>query len=825
MTRTALTILFFLFALSSFAQEENDSEGQITGRIIDSLSGKAVDYATIGLYTQIENKVVNGATSDSTGAFKITNVSDGTYKIVFEFIGYKKRERNNIVVSKKNSNVDLGEIKLSVNQTLLKEVTISSEKNIIENKIDKLIYNVDRDVTSQSGVAADVLKKVPQVFVDVDGNVELQGNSNIRFLINGRPSVLFGNNITDVLQAIPASQIQSIEIITSPGAKYDAEGTGGIINIILKKSIAQGINGNVSLSAGTRLENGSLNLNARKGKWGVNAFFSGNGQLTSKTINSMNRFSYDSESTSQLLQDGTSDFSRHGYQTGIGFDWDITGHDIFNASVGYDYFGNNNTGSASRQSILADTSGTPSTLDDIILTTNKFYEHSLDYEISYKRKFKKEDQELEIVYDASYGNDYSHYEETQKQISPEEISGSSRGNNPGIENESDIELNYTNPVTKDVLLETGGKTELTRIQSVSDVYLLDISSVNYDYSTDGSSSLDFRRTVYAGYLSASFKLSHALEVKAGARDEYTVATADFSDAGNIHFNPYNTIVPSIVVAHTFKKNQTLKLSYSRRIERPDYGDMNPFINAADPQNITTGNPALRPEIGDKIEFGYTKIFDKKGSINVTLFSRNNTDDIQSYTRFYPVYNIGDSTYTNVSIRTRENIGHENNYGLSIFTSFAPSEKINLRANINGFQRYIYSGISSVADVHGFNYRTNLNVAYQLNSSLLIELFGNFNSPRINAQGKNPSFTTYSFAFRKQLFHKNGSIAITATNFLGEYVNQKTELTGDNFTVSNTRQLPYRSFGINFTYKFGKLEFKKEKEPEDINLTNPPGNEK
>jgi ferric enterobactin receptor len=159
--------------------------------------------------------------------------------------------------------------------------------------------------------------------------------------------------------------------------------------------------------------------------------------------------------------------------------------------------------------------------------------------------------------------------------------------------------------------------------------------------------------------------------------------------------------------------------------------------------------------------------------------------------------------------------------LNIFAAFPIGEKINLRSNISFFERYIYSGISSVANVHGFNYRANMNVSYQVSSTFIMEVFGNFNSPKINAQGTKPAFTTYNFALRKQFYHKKASLALTATNFLSEYVDQKTNLTGDNFALTNLRQLPYRSFGINFTYKFGKLEFEEEKDNEDINLTKPP----
>src|SRR3982751_2382796 len=175
----------------------------------------------------------------------------------------------------------------------LQNVIVTGSTKLIDNRIDKLVFNAEKDITSQTGVATDVLKKVPQVSVDVDGNVELAGSSSIRFLINGKPSTAFGSSITDVLQSIPASQIKSIEVITNPGAKYDAQGLGGIINIILKKSTAQGINGNLSLSAGTRADNGSFNFNARKGTFGINAFFSGNARLTSKAPFSSDKLSAD----------------------------------------------------------------------------------------------------------------------------------------------------------------------------------------------------------------------------------------------------------------------------------------------------------------------------------------------------------------------------------------------------------------------------------------------------------------------------------------------------------------------------------------------------
>ena len=484
---------------------------------------------------------------------------------------------------------------------------------------------------------------------------------------------------------------------------------------------------------------------------------------------------------------------------------------------------NDNSGSANRESLLQDESGnTLSDINDLISSTNNFHHYSYNWDLRYKKKFNRKDQELEIVYNSSYASMYSYYEQTQKHLSPEEIYSSSYGNNPGTSKEINIEVNYTQPLGENASFETGGKIVLDNIDNTSDVYLQSPSSGIFDYNPSQSSSVYYSSDVYAAYISANFRLFNLLDLKPGIRDEYTSISADFSNAGKVNIQPYNTIIPSMVVSHTFKNHQNLKISYSHRLERPDYRDLNPFINASDPYNISTGNPGLIPETGDKLELSFSQTSKKGITINPVIFYRGNRHDIQPYTNYYPTFKIGDSIYNNVSVTTRENIGKEDNFGMNLFISVPVKEKLNFRSNISCFERYIVTGLSSGGNVHGFNYRVNLNTSYQLRSTLVLELFGNFNSPRINAQGKLPSFTTYNFAFRKQLFNKKGSIALTATNFFDKYVDQRTELTGSNFTISNLRQVPYRSFGINFTYRFGKMEFKKEREHEDPNLTNPPG---
>src|SRR4051812_39971505 len=284
-----LFIINFIFLTAATAQNNNT----VTGSIADSISKKPVEYATITLTNAATNKVVNGSTTDSLGYFKITGVDTGLYIISFESIGYTKKILNYFHVSESHIPQTVGIVILQKSNNTLKDVVVTAQTKLVETKIDKIVYNTENDITSQGGVATDVLKKVPQVSVDADGNVELAGNSGIRFLIDGKPSTAFGSNIADVLQSIPSSQIKSIEVITNPGAKYDAQGMGGIINIILKKSKVQGVNGNVSASVGTRLENGSFNITMRKNNFGLNAFISGNGRLPAKTPSSSVRITTD----------------------------------------------------------------------------------------------------------------------------------------------------------------------------------------------------------------------------------------------------------------------------------------------------------------------------------------------------------------------------------------------------------------------------------------------------------------------------------------------------------------------------------------------------
>jgi len=811
--------LLFLITVNAQSIPQSKTATTISGKVFDKSTNGPLEYATITLISKATGKVITGTIADVKGAFGISNIPFDTYQVNIEFIGYEKTTLDNIILSSDKHSVMLETVFLSSSMHNLQSVTIVGDKPVIENKIDKIVYNVANDITSQGGAAIDVLKKVPQVTVDVDGNVELQGNSNIRFLINGKPSSVFGNSLADALASIPASQIKSVEAITNPGAKYDSQGTGGIINIILFDNKMQGVNGNINLSAGSRLENGSMNLNIRHNNFGVNAFFSGNAALKSQLPYSQNRYATDTtaKTITNLLQTSRTDFIRNGFRSGAGFDWNITKNDIITGSLGYNQFTNRNQGLTNQEELITDFSSNPqSDIFSLRNSDSRFKISSFDYSLDYKKKFKKEGQELDLAYNASNGKPYSRYIQSQLYAGQEIPFSGSSSINPGTDNEINLSIDYAHPVTKNLIIETGAKMVDQNLKSIADVSTFNPSSDQFESDAFQSYRLNYKMKVYAGYLSTSFKLFNWLGVKSGARYEYTNVSID---SPNTTIPAYGTFVPSVVLSHDFSKNQSLKLAYGKRIERPEYRELNPFINLSDPYNISTGNTLLKPEIGNNFELGYSYTFKKGGNLYVSLIERINTQDIKQVTTFYPAFLIGDSTYTNVSVTNRQNIGEEYNTGISASGSYPVTTKLNLRGNLMVTHRYTISSIGIGDQSAGVRVRFNMNATYQLNKNLVFELFGFYSSPVQNIQGKTPQFFMYNFALRKLFWDKKASIGFTATNPFNKYVRQLSTISTDNYISTSIRQVPLRSFGISFMYKFGKLEFSKNKEEDNNNFMN------
>jgi len=809
-------VLFLLLigTLSVKAQNNNtNNTGKITGKVTDSVTKMPVDYATVSIFKQGSKSPFNGTVTDPKGNFKIDGIPDGDFYVTIAFLGYNGKTVVHVTVGNGSKTASLGNVLLDPVQNQLKEVSITAHAATVENKIDKLVYNPANDLTTQGGVALDVLQKVPMVTVDINGNVELMGNSNIQFLINGKPSTIFGSSITDALQAIPASQIKNIEVITNPGAKYQASGTGGIINIILKDNNVQGVNGSVNLNAGTRLENGSFNINAKKGKVGISAFFSGNGNLASATPSSGTRTSHSGnpDTVTNLNQNGISNFTRSGYRSGLNFTWDISPKDALTASFNFNHFGNKSNGFVDYdQSTFSPVSSLLADTTSINHNSSRFSVNANEYGLNYKKTFSKEDQELDINFQYSNETNTNNYSQEQDYTNVIHPAIGSVGNNPGTEKQTEITVDYTQPVTKGFTIETGGRID---IDNISNTVVTDTLGAGgaYSFNPKQSYGFNYSQKVYALYLSTTFSLFNKFfDGKAGLREEYTTSTTDYP---NTTIPSYGILAPSFVLSHKLDKTETIKVSYSYRLERPEYRSLNPFYNISDPHNITTGDPNLKPELGHNFELGYNKSFDKGANVYVAAFYRYNTDDIQQFSYLDSALTIGGTTYRNVLLTKSYNLGREATEGINLYGSL-PVGKLTFRSNMFFADRI--SSTPGLPQTSGFMYRINLNTSYEFAKDLAAEFFINYRSSQKGIQGTNPAFYFYNFAVRKQFMNKKMSVGLTAANFLHQYINVQSTTFGPNFDSSSLRQIPLRSFGVSLMYKFGKLEFKKEKEPQDNN---------
>ena len=787
----------------------------ISGSVGDSLSGIPLEKAGVSLKGTKNFTVL----TDARGSFSVSHVPAGTYTLTIVYVGYTAFRRTGLVVA--GADLDLGRLTLSPRTTVLEQAVVSASRPLVETKVDRIVYNVDRDITSQGGVATDVLRKVPQVSVDASGNVELLGNPSILFLINGKKSTIFGNSIVDALQSIPASQIQSIEVISSPGAKYDATGTGGVINIILKKSKTEGFSGSVNATAGTRQESGSVNLAYKKNNVTVSGYFSGSDQLHVSTQTTNVRNSYDTASgTSYFLQEkGPSDFNRYGYRTGLNLDWDATPRDNLSFSFAFNQFGNSTNGLFNEVSNATDVNGNPLyNILDLRSAKNTIRNNTADLGFDYTKKFRRDKEQLTLSLLYSASQDNTSYLQSQRYVASDSLFSGSSGNNPGRDKLTSVNLDFAYPISKDILFETGGHVEIESLVSDAPVYTFDPAVYAYVFDDIQSYDATFRRQVYAGYVSGTLKAFRWLDVIAGLREEYTINKAFYSNSGHVRIPDYNNLGPALTLSHAFADNQVLKFSYAYRLERPEYRDLNPFLNLADPQNITTGNPNIRPEVGHDFQLGYNVGFDKNNSVNTILLFTHNNPDIKSYTTFYPTFQVGDSTYDNVNVTRRDNIASEDRWGLVLGGSFMPFGHFTLRPGVQLYERITTSLYSIPQRITGFEYRWSINANYQFQHGLVVEGFGNYRSG-IRFQGRTADFLTYTFALRQQLWGGKGSIGLVAVNAFANDLRQHSVVEGVGFHTDNVLEIPYRSFGINLLYKFGGFKIKA-KENENF-LAKPP----
>ncbi len=536
-------------------------------------------------------------------------------------------------------------------------------------------------------------------------------------------------------------------------------------------------------------------------------------------VSNSQRTSYNAtrDTITNLLQNGSTGFKRDGYQTGVSLNWDITKKDQLTAEISYHRSSNLNNGLTSQDQTINKQTGT--LLSELLSTRNSnssSHNHSVDMGLEYKKTFKKEGQELSVQFISSQDTNNSDVFQQQDYLTAGKASSSATSStNPGKEGELSVQVDYAHPITDEITIETGVKSGIESINSNS---VTDTLQANGNYVVDPNQiqGINFHRYVTAGYFSLAGSIFNGFfDGKAGLRFERTISNGANS---SITIASYNTFAPSYVLQHKFDKSQSVKFTYSFRIERPDYNEVNPFYNVSDPHNISTGNPTLRPELGHNYEIGYSKNFKKGGNIYIAAVYRYNTDDIQGFSTYYTNLVINGKSYPNTTLSQRTNIGSQTQTGINFFGSVPITGALNLRSNIQAGERS--NSNPGIPTVSAFAYRVNLNATYEFTSTLVAEVFGNYNSKQTNIQSTRPAFGTYNIAMRKLFMNKMASIGLTAANPFNQYVNQTSTTYASNFNQTSLRQVPFRSFGITLSYKFGKLEFKKDKEDQPVQQTLP-----
>ncbi|MDB5119456.1 MAG: TonB-dependent receptor plug [Sphingobacteriales bacterium] len=804
-----LLLFAFIFNIATaFAQIPGGGApsitGKISGTIIDSITKNPVDYATIAVSRSGSAKSTNGSLTDEKGSFKVVNIVPGSYRVTIAFLGYQTKVIDPVKTTPEKPDINLGKIILSPNQKTLNEVVVTGQAAVIENKVDKIVYNAERDVTVSGGNATDVLRKVPLLSVDIDGNVALRGSQNVKVLINGKPSGSMASNMADALKMIPADQIKNVEVITSPSAKYDAEGTSGIINIITKKKNVEGVSGSISGGVGTRQNNGNANVNIKKGRLGLTGNIGGNGSWPQTSNISFSQFNPANQPISN--QKSSSRTSRLGFRGSVGVDYDINSYNSINSTLSFNRFGNTVAGDVFTNRFFNNVASTVNST-----TSREFKVPGIDWSTDYTKKFKKEGEELSFAAQLSYGKTFQDYTTVYTSgPNPNEI-----GDNNAKNQEITLQADYIYPFKK-ITLEAGAKTIIRDI--TSDTRVDTAENDVYSLNTFRSNLFDYSQNVVAGYSTLGFTLAKKYNFKVGGRTEYTKISGS-STSANPFDNDYFTIVPSATISRTFKNSQTLKISYNKRISRPSMFFLNPFRNASDPLNQSEGNPKLSPEVSNNIEFGYST-FVKTTVINASIFYRHTNNLIESFvTKGKDL-----QTDSTVNIQTFRNIGSNNSLGMSLFGSVNPIPKLTLRGNLN-LSTYDVNVLSANAlGVIGTGktfllYNAFLSGSMTFKYGIIAETFAILNSPRRTSQGESASFNMWNIGFKKQILKKKGSIGLNIIDPFNERKNFRSNLTTPDYTQASNFSVPFRSVGVNFSWQFGKMNFNPQQQRKKRGVSN------
>lgn len=775
----------------------------IKGTVIDSALNKPMGFVTVALQDATTKTPVKSNLSKDDGSFELKAPQGKNYQLALVFIGYKSKT---IIIHDTAAEINLGKILLTPSVNQLKEVAISAARPIMKQEVDRLTYDVQADPESKALDGLDMIRKVPLLSVDGTDNILLKGSSNYKILINGKESALMAKSPSDVLKSMPANNIQRIEVITTPPAKYDAEGLVGIINIVTKKNAIQGYTGTFNSRFNSVYGLGAnLNLSAKQGKFGIEGFIGYNGQRSQQTMsaNTQDFFAL----KSMLSQTSSSSGHGHGNYYDTELSYDIDSLNLLTAS--FDINQNQFLNDGSQQSNTINSAGAV-TQGYLLNNVNHSNYQGMDVGINYQLGFKKsKDQLLTLSYRFSYSpntqySDLSLFNRVNYP-QPDYNQTNSSGNRTHV-----VQLDYVQPVNKFLSVDAGAKGVFRSNYSNFQSDTLN-SSGQFILNPALTNAFNYKQDVLGFYNSYQVK-TVKWAAKAGLRLEHTQINADFTSAGSSVAQNYNNFIPSVSIQRILK-GSSINFGFTQRIQRPGIYQLNPFVDHSNPNFITTGNLNLRPELSNTFELTYSNF--KKTPVTMGFSYAFSNNSIQNVT------SIGQQTVNGktdtVTTTTYRNLGSNNRLGFNINTNYPITKhltlnmngqisRIGLKGTFNG-QFYTNSGI--VGNIFG-------NLGYKFTSGYRIGVDAAYYSGSVNLQGKSGDYIYVSHVFSKDLFKAKATVSLVANNPYSKFWSSESNTTTADFYQQSLNQQTYRTFAVRFNYRFGQLKSEIRKNKRGIN---------
>lgn len=780
-----LSVIIILYTTGLSAQSSLSS---VKGKIVDSLSSGPLAYATIQIFESRQKKLINGNLAADSGDFSI-DIPLGRYYAILEFTGYGSQTTGEFELTAQNPKHDLGVIRLVSKSTMLNEVIVQGEKSYMQLSLDKKIFTVGKDLANAGGSATDILTNIPSVSVDPEGNVKLRGSSNVRILIDGKPSGLVSFKGSGGLQQLPASMIDRVELITNPSARYEAEGNAGIINIVLKKDKQQGFNGSIELISGYPTNIGAaLNFNYRHKK--MNFFINyGFAYRKQPGIGSLYQEVYSPDTTFLLNQTSKSNIKGLNNNIRGGLDYYFNEKSILTASYLFRRSDANRVTDIRYEDYFFTLSNPAS------ITTRRQDENedepNSEYNVSYKKTFDKKDHELLATIKYLDNWESSNQLFTQHSFKPTGApdlpkSLLQQSLNDEYEKQWLLQLDYTKPIGKEGKFETGLRSSFRDM--INDYVVSEQNTAGqFIPLPDLENVFRYNENIHAVYGILANK-GKKISYQAGVRAEWTDVKTVLEKTNEINPRDYLNFFPSAHFTFELPKENAIQVSYSRRVRRPFYNDLSPFMTYSDSRNFFSGNPDLDPEFSHVGEIGHIKYFDK-GSLSSSIYYRYTKGKIDGIRR---VDSAGRSA-------TRpENLLSEKAWGAEFTGAMTLVSWWKLDMNVNFFHADIDgSNILSTYKASTYSWFARQTSRFTLPHQIEMQLRANYEAAQKTAQGKRKAIYYFDFSASKDVFKGKGTINL---NVLDVFNSRKFRsiFTGPNFY---TESFQFRKRQINFTFNY------------------------